>query len=308
MSEFASAAMLRLIRLGLARQGLAWPQAWQLPPRGAHVTFEHKRTLAIALWQAFGPDVVMRIGEGVQDAPDEPVLAALWPARDAAELIERWQRLERFVHSRHRVVAQPLSAGGLALRHVSRDPAVPPHPAEDLLVFGLLVALAEARVAPGLQARLAGEGAWRRAAGRWCPAPWPQDLGHWEWRWDPGDKPRLDRPAAWADAQPELAVQARRALAADPSRGWSVARLAATLALSPRSLQRHLAAGGTGFCALLVDVRTAHAAQLLASGSVAPAEAAYLSGFADQAHLGRAFKQATALTPAGFRARFAAAR
>jgi transcriptional regulator GlxA family with amidase domain len=40
---------------------------------------------------------------------------------------------------------------------------------------------------------------------------------------------------------------------------------------------------------------------MLAAGRMAIADVAHATGFADQAHLSRVFKQATGLTPRGFR-------
>jgi len=101
MNDFAAAAMLRLIGLGLKRQGIAWPAPAPAAARGAHVPLGDKRRLLDALLQQHGAEALLRIGEGVRDASDEPALVALTLARDPADLVARWQRLERFIHSRH---------------------------------------------------------------------------------------------------------------------------------------------------------------------------------------------------------------
>jgi hypothetical protein len=92
MSDFAAAAMMRLIALGLKRQGLALPAA-PPPLRGARVPLVDKRRLMDALLQQHGAEAVLRIGEGVHEARDEPVLVALRLARDPMDLVARWQRL-----------------------------------------------------------------------------------------------------------------------------------------------------------------------------------------------------------------------
>ena len=51
----------------------------------------------------------------------------------------------------------------------------------------------------------------------------------------------------------------------------------------------------------LTAVRVMHAKSLLEQGCT-PVEAAGLAGFADQAHLGRVFRNVTGLTPARYRA------
>lgn len=297
MTDFASAAMLRLIHRGLQMQGLR-PSALA-PPCGALVTLQAKRELAAALWHAHGPDVLVRIGLAARDG-HEPLLAALAPAHDPPDLLQRWQRLERFIHSRHRVRIDRAGADQLLLRHVSLAAGAAPSPAEDLLVFGLLVALLERCGTQGLRARLAGERHWRWSQGRWVKRRWPAQTGAWELRWTPAPPQPPAQPDAAADGE-----RAYRVLAADPGRAWRVHTLAAALHTAPRSLQRALAAAGSGFSALLSEVRASHAGDLLARGELSTAEVGYVCGYADQAHFTREFKRHTALTPARFREQFA---
>lgn len=286
MKDFAAAAMLRLIRRGLERQGLAAP-----PPPGAPalVPLAHKRALLQALMLRHGPAVLLRIGDAVQDAPDEPTLTALTAARDPADLIARWQRLERFVHSRHRVAVLAQGAGWMRLQHVSLQAGEPPLPAEDLLVWGLLIALLRRIGTPAVASDLDGRAeATDTVQIRWLPAAAATD------------RP----PPARADT---LAV-ARARLAQDCAAPWSLARLAADLGLAPRTLQRRLAAQGIGFSALWTEVRLAASARLLTAGSESTAQIGYLCGFADQAHFTRCFHRHTALTPARYRSEFLAGR
>ena len=55
MRDFAAAAMMRLIQLGLKRQGLTPPAADT--PSAAHVALREKRTLARTLLETHGPVV-----------------------------------------------------------------------------------------------------------------------------------------------------------------------------------------------------------------------------------------------------------
>jgi len=303
MNDFASEAMLRLVRAGLQRQGLVADG----PPavRAAHVPLADKRAWLDRLWQAHGPDVIVRLGEAVHGMDDEPLLLALSLARDPPDLLQRWQRLERFVHSRHRVrVSQP-GPGLLRLTHVSLDPLRPPTPAEDLLVFGFLVALCEVLRTPGVQARPAGQTVWRRSQGAWHSHAWPAEVSTWELRW----QARPERPPTeLGQVTPEgwvAHLQAR--LAADPGRGWTVDALAREAASSPRTLQRRLADQGLSFTQLLSRARLAGAARLLAADSMPTAQVGYVCGFADQAHFTRQFKQHTAMTPGLYRSEFRSA-
>ncbi|MBI5257698.1 MAG: helix-turn-helix transcriptional regulator [Burkholderiales bacterium] len=308
--DFAAAAMLRVVVLGLARQGLSAPQALVAAPaarRSARIAFAHKRALAHALWQTHGALVLLRIGEAVLDMPAEPAFHALAPAADLPGMIERWQRLERFIHSRHRVRVLWTGTARLRLQHVSLEPGEPPGPGEHLLVFGLLVGLARRLGFADLRARFAGQADWLHANGVWNAGPWPAGdaalaMAGWELAWEQAAAPQ--QSAAGAQLQVGALAAARAVLAADPARRWTVARLAAATQRAPRSLQRELAHCNSGFTALLEEVRVTHAAQLLAAGQLAVVEIAYLSGFADQAHLTRVFGRATALSPAVYRAQF----
>jgi AraC-like DNA-binding protein len=301
MNDFASEAMLRLVRAGLQRQGLAVDG----PPavRQAHVPLSDKRAWLDRLWQAHGPDVIVRLGEAVHGMPDEPLGIALSLAQDPADLLQRWQRLERFVHSRHRVrVAQP-EPGLLRIQHVSLDPKQAPTPAEDLLVFGFLVALSERLETPGVQARPVGLPDWSRSQRAWHAHVWPGDVSTWELRWQA-------LPARAASEAPPVEsdrwiAQLQARLAADPGRGWTVEHLARAAASSPRTLQRRLAQRGLSFTQLLSGARLNGAARLLTVGSMPTAEVGYVCGFADQAHFTRQFKQHTAMTPVVYRNAFA---
>lgn len=311
MGDFAAAAMMRLIRHGLARQGLAAtvPEAAASPApdgRRAHVTLVAKRAWLAHLWALHGPQALVRIGEAVHDAPDEPAMAALSAARDPHDLVERWQRLERFIHSRHRIQVVEAAADRLRLRHVSLVAAAP-LPAEDALVLGLLLALCRRCGATALRARVHGERAWRLTAAGWSARAWPAALADWELAWQPPPAARERRTAATVPADGDWVACVRTQLAADPGQRWTLARLGAQLGCSPRSLRRHLQQGQQHFSGLLAEVRLAQAARLLVAGELPTAAVAYVCGYADQAHFTRAFKRGTAITPAQFRQQFAAA-
>jgi AraC-like DNA-binding protein len=281
--DFAAAAMLRLIRRGLEREGLPLPA---VPTGGAHVRLDDKRALLQSLMQRHGPALLLRLGRAVIDAPDEPALAALLPAADPPELVERWQRLERYLHSRHRVQVLSAAPGRLRLLHHSLRAEEPPLPAEDLLVWGLLIGLLTRQGTPGLQAEVTDD-----------------DSAQLVLAWQPAPAREAPAPPAVADT----AAQARALLAADCAAPWSLPRLAAMLGLPPRTLQRRLAAGGGSFSSLWTEVRLAASARLLTELGNSTAQIGYECGFSDQAHFTRCFHRHTALTPARWRREFARA-
>lgn len=304
MKDFAAAAMMRLIHLGLKRQGLTPPDADA--PSAAHVALRDKRTLAQTLLETHGPTVLLRIGEAVRGTPEEPAMVALGLARNPSDLLARWQRLERFVHSRHRTQVVVQDTARLVLRHVALKPHPPPQPAEDLLVFGLLIALIDYVGAEDARARLAGDTAWRLQRGEWRDAVYPSDVSCWEIHWSAVH--RAVMPPSPPAAGTDWAAAARERIAADPGRGWALHDLADSFGVSTRSLQRRLGEEQTSFSRLLAEARLAAASTLLGTSDRTAAEIGYACGFSDQAHFTREFKRHAALTPSTFRAQFALGR
>lgn len=83
----------------------------------------------------------------------------------------------------------------------------------------------------------------------------------------------------------------------------SLEGVAAELATSPRTLQRHLRELGHSYNALADDVRQGAARLYLEQPDVAISEVAYLLGFSDQSTFNRAFKRWNGVTPKQFRTR-----
>jgi len=77
--------------------------------------------------------------------------------------------------------------------------------------------------------------------------------------------------------------------------------VAGTLNISPRSLQRKLAAEGTTYRKLIDAVRQELAESYVTDGNFSLTEISYLLGFSSQAAFSRAFKRWTGVTPQEFR-------
>lgn len=86
-----------------------------------------------------------------------------------------------------------------------------------------------------------------------------------------------------------------------PSENFTSEVVAKALHMSPRSLQRKLAAENTTFRKLVEAVRRELAESYLADGSFNLPEISYLLGFSSQSAFCRAFKRWTGLTPQEFR-------
>jgi AraC-like DNA-binding protein len=137
------------------------------------------------------------------------------------------------------------------------------------------------------------------------------------------DRPLLDRPQPYADAElyRALEMEAERALSratgdniADRVRGIltraspgspGVREVAAELGVSERSLRRRLADEKTSYSVVLNEVRAATARALLARCSTQ--ETAFEMGFSSANALHRAFRRWTGQSPAEFRRGLAAA-
>ncbi len=76
--------------------------------------------------------------------------------------------------------------------------------------------------------------------------------------------------------------------------------IARSLAMSARTLQRHLAAEGTSFKAILAEARMNLAQSYLAEGRLPVTEVAFVLGFADTSTFSRAFKRWTGVAPRDF--------
>jgi AraC-like DNA-binding protein len=288
--------MMRLVRAGLARQDIAPPAA----PRGAHVAQADKRAVLDGVLQAHGPRSILDIAAALPHVSPEPVLQALLLARDVPDLMDRWARMERFSHKRHRVLLEDIGERKLALRHVAQDDGPPPSRPETLLVMGVLVTLAEMVTGSDLRFGASDGRIWRQS-GAWTDAAGQTQPGHYVLSgWS------LARPEPRAPSlPPDLLGSLRAPLAEDPIRRWTLADLAATCARSPRSLQRDLAALGTTFSELVSEARLqAAAANLCKPNGPSLAETGFLAGFADQAHFTRVFSRHTGISPNIYRAEF----
>ena len=296
MDDFASAAMMRLVHAGLARQGIALPG----PPPGAHVPRADKRAVLGAVLNAYGPGALLRIGEAIPTIPREPVLAALLKASDADDLLECWSRLERFSHARHRVEAIRLAPDRVRLRHHAMTDGEQPSEAETFLVLGVVAALVETVTG---QAATLGMRSSQSHRGD-VPIEMPTlpkdrtvDLTHALGR------PRA-APSHSSDADISQALRAR--IAEDPVHRWTVAGAARDLGLSARGLQRNLALRGASFSRIVHEARLEVAGGLLLQEEgPGLAETGFLAGYSDQAHFTRRFTQGVGTAPGAFRAQFA---
>lgn len=85
-----------------------------------------------------------------------------------------------------------------------------------------------------------------------------------------------------------------------PHRAATIDGVALQMGMSRRTLQRWLERWGVPFEAMVDEARRERALGLMAAGNHALVEIAFLVGYSDQAHFGRAFRRWTGETPRGF--------
>jgi AraC-like DNA-binding protein len=101
--------------------------------------------------------------------------------------------------------------------------------------------------------------------------------------------------------EPSVVALLTRLVTHDPARTWTLPAVAAQHGLSPRTLQRRLAAGGTTFQATVIDTRLVLARALIERTSLGLAAIAAACGFTDHAHLTHRFSRRYGVSPSSHR-------
>lgn len=297
MDDFASSTLVAAVQRALADDGII---AVAPPADGALLAFDAKRRFLTGIAQEHGLLPLLRVGLVVPKMASDPAVSALLGADSPSELFERWRRLERFTHSRHRVVLREAGERYLVAEHVGPSSA-PPEPAEDTLVLGLLTVLLTMTGAQGVTVSTGRDDPQVVFDNGIFTAPWRgADTALWRFAWS---SMALSAGTGGSPISSDVVSQARRLLAGNLARRWSLHGLAADLGTSTRSLQRRLQGAG-GFQGLLGTVRTEVAADLLINTRHALSVVGFACGYADQPHFTRDFKRRTAVTPAAYRQAF----
>jgi AraC-like DNA-binding protein len=292
-SDFASAAIMRLIALGLRTQQISLPVP---KTQGAHVPRSHKHELLGTVLADHGVQAILRIADFAPLMPFEPVVRALRQAVGAKDLLDRWSRMERFSHGRHFVLQSPLEPSVYRLEHRARSDGPGPSRAESLLVLALITILIELS---GDDVVLMTEDGTVIRSGR---------------NWQAFDENLILRTVIVEVQSASISsryLQPRSSghliddiqrLADDPCRRWSVDRFAELLASSRRSLQRRLEERQTSFSDVVLEVRLELAAeQLCQDREISLAQIGFLNGFSDQPHFTRLFSRKVGVTPGVYR-------
>ena len=320
--------MLRVLHAGMRKQGLASPaQAWL---KSAQVPLDAKRQIVTQVLSQRGWIGVLKLGMGVHDVHGEALMHYLLCNRTPMYVFNAWLRLERYTHSRHRIQLKPLPSeedkglDGVEMHHHSLISALPPSPAEDIVVLGVLL---------GLVDRME----WGELAFRWqADRPWqnwtqvseqPQSIdetlhrvikgkatAHWQICWAQKDTSSNEKLLGIAPVDPDVSqlhselgpwsakvaqwlVQQLNTFAVETTK---IDDAAHHLGVSARSLQRQLQAEGLRYVDVLGHVRTNLAAFRL-KGAASLSEIGFVCGYTDQAHFCREFKRRVGMSPLQFR-------
>ncbi|GAA2974582.1 helix-turn-helix transcriptional regulator [Actinokineospora diospyrosa] len=294
MDEFASARLVGVVRRGLAVAGI---ETTAPPARGALLPLSAKRRYLAGIAREHGLLPLLRVGAVLPELAADPAVSALSRTDSPADLVERWRRLERFTHSRHRVEVAGRGVDELDLTHVG-PPGSPPEPAEDAVVLGVLVALLGLIGVRGVGVT-AGE-VEVCVSGEFV-APLPESgSARWHVTWT-----STAAPDPVILGEQDVVAAARGLLGADLARRWTVDELAGRLGTSRRGLQRRLREAG-GFQDMLGTARTEAAAGLLLGGAHSLSTIGFACGYTDQPHFTRDFTRRTAMTPSAYRGAFGA--
>ena len=305
--DFASAAMVRVLARGMHALGMKLPAlVGQL--HEATVSLDLKRTVVQAAIEQGGLVSLTLLGRGLHELAMEPTHLALTAGRNASALWVRWQRLECYIHSRHRIHVLDSSDISAKVVHKHKEHGPPPLPFEDLVVCGVLCALLEANGLQSVHAYAAGTELYPNPeTDAIAKCVRKVETGTWNFTWEKPAQPSsgLDISISWNQVTPaswsQLACEIGEMIARQLPYLLSLDQAADSLGLARRSFQRTLAAEGLSYTQLLAEVRFRLAGRYLIHGDISMAEVGFVCGYADQAHLTREFNRRVGVPPARYR-------
>ena len=306
--DLTGAALVRLMHLSFAEQGLGLSDQSPKPrPNTPHASLIEKSALAEAVLAAHGPAALLKVGRSVSRLAFDPLGAALLAARSGPDLIGRWGRLERYVHTRHPIIVHSVGETAALLDHRGQ-PDDPPSPAVNYLLSGLIAGLLAAAGCADLCLAIGAdhEQSIVIEAGAVVDRTQPvaETTGLWRFNWTPSAKPPSPASALYSQPDQRLSKQARDVIAlveSDLLVGWSLTLLARQLRHSTRTLQRRLADDGLSLQALRRAAQIRRASLMLLDSRASLAAIGFACGFSDSAHFTRAFTKATGMNPIEFR-------
>ncbi len=308
MTNFASSALFNLIAGQLKSQGLEAAKPIGFEGKTEAVS---KRDLLNVAMRSLGPSSIFKIGQALKTVDFDPTLEVLLNACDGHDLIDRWTRLERYFHGRHRVRVINQSSLGVTLEHFSTDESLPTT-GEDLVISGLIASLLQlvgcrqltVRIGQALTPVMQND-AFVSSDDGWENLQKTGDTRIWQFEWiEERNQSSAIPSASQNDGTSEnnsIVDRVTQMLGSDPGRNWKIDTAATIIGQSKRSLQRMLQKENETFQKLLRRSRAEAAASMILSGRSDYAEIGYASGFADQPHFNREFKLRYNMQPSEYR-------
>lgn len=312
--EFASAAMVRVLTQGIKELGL--------PPLEQQVTNAKKiqatvdLDLKLALVQHAikhgGVDCLIHLGRGVHHHAHEPTHRAMVGAKNPIELVVRWQRLERYIHSRHRLYIANQGEKWMEITHEGVSAGIFPTLYESLVVFGVIAALLQARGVGGLEIHLGRLKVFPASPrSELLQLPVADPSRSWRLSWENCTETFTSSHAVsaaedlfsypdWPHWQRQLVNHIMERLMDIPK----ITDAARHLNVSSRTLQRDLQQRGLSFSALVGDCRAHTASMHLMVSKLPIAEIGFICGYSDQSHFTREFVKRVGIPPQKYRAAF----
>jgi len=308
-TDFASATMVRVLLRGMELLGMRKPLLLEFPNQ-ATVPLDLKRAIVAAAVEQGGLASLPLLGKGVHEFAMEPTHLALTTGRSAHSLFVRWQRLERYIHSRHRILLQEITEHSARIVHIHRDNGPPPLLAEDLVVYGVLCALLEANGLDQVKAHLADTEVYPNPQSTFDVSNKCRKISlRLEWE-SPQIKAKSgELSVSWNQVAPQrwsvLARAVGDIIASHFPEQLPIIKASNYFGLSLRTFQRELASEGLTYTNLVSEVRFRLAGWYLINTKIPIAEVGFLCGYSDQAHLSRNLNCRVGLSPSKYRKNFA---
>lgn len=297
MQSYTSTALLSLLVQFLRRfdPDLVKDTSPPDPLDQAIVPTCEKRGLIARTVARHGAGVLLSVGQLLPDAEDTPVATVLRQGHDPNATAQKWMRLERYYHSDCRTLISTAAPGRWTCHRIST--LAPETLGENCLIAGVLFGLIAEIGHQPKKITIGGQVLHPNAfAGAMFQA---EETGNdFAIHWSEKAPCRVPSPIRQPD---RLSDQLADLLARDPGRSWRIDDAAKPLALSRRSLQRHLAQEGRSFSSTLRRARLREATRLLCTTNTGLADIGYCCGYADQAHFQREFRRIANTTPRQFR-------
>lgn len=266
------------------------------------VDIDAKRRLIRHVMDHDGAGLLISVGESMHHIQHLPIADVLLMSRDTDNLAMKWQRLERYVHSRHQTRIELAGPRRWQCRHVSITDSRP-EAGEDLLVCGLIIGVLREFGCIDIRVRMDGQD-W--AAEDLKGFALPGETADWSIYWRDRQAPEgRDCALIGRLGETRLAVgeaaPCARYIAEDLGAPQNIATTARDLGRSTRTLQRELSRSGFTFSSLTRGIRVEAATGLLTESDMSLAGIGFVCGFSDQAHFQRDFKRVMGMTPGQYR-------